>query len=358
MPKYQKRKDGRFQAKVWDGTFENGKKHYKYLFSTKSSRDLELKVIEYEANRLNGYVAADKKTDLYDYIARFIELTKAMQRDSTKRAYSMTLNRLESFKGLTFDNVSYTLIQNIINENKEHPHTCHMIKLLIGQSFKSAEQDKLLARGTTEDILKMLKKPKINDFKKRAITDEEKEKIRNCNLPLADKAFLYILYFTGARRSEVLALTKDDITDYSIRINKTLSLATQNNRFCVKSPKTKRGNRSVPIPHDLKVVLDEYIPTLQGDLLFPYNGGYYTPKGYESMWKRIKKRVGIDFSAHYLRHNYCTMLCYQSIQERNISTKKIAELLGDTEQMILNVYSHIIEEKENVTEAIENALKF
>ena len=40
-------------------------------------------------------------------------------------------------------------------------------------------------------------------------------------------------------------------------------------------------------------------------------------------------------TAHMCRHNYCTRLCYEIPK---ISTKKIAELMGDTEQMVLKVY--------------------
>lgn len=40
----------------------------------------------------------------------------------------------------------------------------------------------------------------------------------------------------------------------------------------------------------------------------------------------------------------------------NLTTKKIAALLGDSEKMVLDVYSHIMEEKEKPMEAIESVL--
>ena len=54
-----------------------------------------------------------------------------------------------------------------------------------------------------------------------------------------------------------------------------------------------------------------------------------------------------------LRHNYCTNLCYQI---PTISIKKIAELLGDHEKMVIEVYNHIILEKEDAEKAVEQAL--
>ncbi len=57
-------------------------------------------------------------------------------------------------------------------------------------------------------------------------------------------------------------------------------------------------------------------------------------------------------TAHIFRHDYCTQLCYQVPR---ISTKMIAKMLGDTEKMVLDVYSHIDEEKEDVIGAINLA---
>ena len=49
MQKYTKQNNGKYVATVWDGTYTpTGKKHRKYLYSTKSSKDLEKKVKAYE----------------------------------------------------------------------------------------------------------------------------------------------------------------------------------------------------------------------------------------------------------------------------------------------------------------------
>lgn len=58
-------------------------------------------------------------------------------------------------------------------------------------------------------------------------------------------------------------------------------------------------------------------------------------------------------TAHVFWHNYCANLCYQM---PNISIKRIAQLLGDTEKMVLEVYNHVLEEKENVREAVADAI--
>lgn len=58
-------------------------------------------------------------------------------------------------------------------------------------------------------------------------------------------------------------------------------------------------------------------------------------------------------TAHIFRHNYCTNLCYHVPE---ISIKKIAQLTEDTEKMVMDVYNHIIEEKEGPAGVINDIL--
>lgn len=80
------------------------------------------------------------------------------------------------------------------------------------------------------------------------------------------------------------------------------------------------------------------------------------------MWNRIIRQMNeaadepiSDLTAHVFRHNYCTNLCYQIPK---ISIKRIAQLLGDTEKMVLDVYNHILLEKEDAGGAVNNAMNF
>lgn len=84
-----------------------------------------------------------------------------------------------------------------------------------------------------------------------------------------------------------------------------------------------------------------------------------TASAYNKMWSNIISKMNVAASgsnkikiitrltAHIFRHNYCANLCYQM---PNISIKRIAQLLGDSEEMVLEVYNHVLEQKENVQE--------
>ena len=81
-----------------------------------------------------------------------------------------------------------------------------------------------------------------------------------------------------------------------------------------------------------------------------------TKSSYRKTWERIIRSLQsasdepiVGLTAHIFRHNYCSMLCYQVPK---ISIKKIAELMGDTKKMVLEVYNHIIKERERPAEIL------
>lgn len=122
----------------------------------------------------------------------------------------------------------------------------------------------------------------------------------------------------------------------------------------------------MPLPGYLVDYLDQYMRTIPGTYLFgKLNGEIMTKSSYDKMWKSITTKINLaaggsedlqvifNLTAHVFRHNYCTNLCYQIPA---ISIKKIAALMGDTEKMVIEVYNHIMEEKENPANVVENAV--
>ena len=131
-------------------------------------------------------------------------------------------------------------------------------------------------------------------------------------------------------------------------------------------PKTENGFRCLPIPDSAALFLKYYLSKLQGTQLFTCrDGSLITHSSYVKMWASIVKKMnhaagGTDvfpvingLTAHIFRHNYCTNLCYQVPA---VSIKKIAQLMGDTEKMVMDVYNHIVEEKENAAALINDIM--
>ena len=146
------------------------------------------------------------------------------------------------------------------------------------------------------------------------------------------------------------------------------ALAFDGNNPYIKGTKSVNGNRIVPIPPFLNEFISEYIKTLPGtNLLYSANNEYMTASTYNKMWSNIVSKMNVAaggsnkikiitrLTAHIFRHNYCANLCYQM---PNISIKRIAQLLGDSEKMVLEVYNHVLKQKENVQEVVKNAINF
>ena len=181
------------------------------------------------------------------------------------------------------------------------------------------------------------------------------------NLADMDKAFLYLIYGCGLRRGEALALTRFDFNLKSKTLNVNKSLAFDGNEPYLKSTKNQ-VERTVPIPSNVFPYLSTYCQELRTSQLFITRGSeYITKSSFRKMWDRIYKSMlaaGADqekLTPHVFRHNYCTNLCYQI---PTVSIKRIAALMGDTEKMVIEVYNHIILEKEDAVSAVEKALNF
>lgn len=120
-------------------------------------------------------------------------------------------------------------------------------------------------------------------------------------------------------------------------------------------------HRTVPIPDAIFPTLSNYIRSLRGTNLFHMNdGSFITKSSLDKMWARIIKKMQavsqepiVDLTPHIFRHNYCATLCYQIPA---VSINKIAELLGDSPKMVIEVYNHTIAAKEKPAETISAAM--
>lgn len=158
-----------------------------------------------------------------------------------------------------------------------------------------------------------------------------------------------MLYFTGMRVGELLALTRADFDPdaRTIRINKSCQRSRKGD--VVTPPKTARGIRSVSIPSFLSELLNCYTDTLppgDGVLLFPFHK-YTLTRILEDSCSRIGlKRIRL----HDLRHSHASLLI-----ELGFTPLLIAERLGHEKvETTMNVYSHLYPGKQQeVAERLE-----
>lgn len=363
--KYKQTAKGYWQTSVWDGTYtDTGKKKYITIRSNKSSKDLENKVIEHNQKLKNRSLV--KKTDqtFYDYALMWLNVYKSNRSYNTKRMYQNIIEKhFVSIKSIRLSDISRVHYQYLINLADGKSRTQQQIHLCFKQVIKSAIADQFLPANILSGIFDNVDKIKYNAGEKRTLQIYEKKAVFTASLSPRDKAFLYILYGCGLRRGEALALTKFDVNLERSILTVQHSIYFDVNNPYIKDTKSVNGLRSVPIPSNIRPALADYMKSVKGEKLFPSSSGsWMTKSGYDRMWARILRRLQdacnepiSGLTAHVFRHNYCSNLCYQI---PTISIKKIAELMGDTEKVVLDVYNHIIQEKEDAASAVENALNF
>lgn len=150
-----------------------------------------------------------------------------------------------------------------------------------------------------------------------------------------------ILFYTGMRSGELLALTPADILPTKrININKNYTKIKGEELFL--EPKTPKSKRCISIPDFLYDDIQAYMAKLyepgSGDRIF-----YFTKSALDKEIKRIAEKIGLPpIRVHDLRHSHASMLI-----EMGFSPLEIADRLGhESVKTTLDTYSHLYPDKD------------
>ena len=354
---------------VYDGTLtDKGAKHRKRISSKKSSYDLEKKVNAFKQSLQEGHEELRVSNITFgEYAQQWLETSKASKELNTRRMYEIVLKScFNPINDVPLHKITHSHFQICINNKMEHPRTCQQLSLTFKQIIKHAIRDRYLPREASENILSDISLPKYQKPVKRTLSELEKEAIQKADLDDRKRAFVSLLLYCGLRKSEALALTASDF-DFK---EKTVSITKAWADGTIKPyPKSDNGVRVVPLPDVSIPKIRPFVESEKGYIFHGKDKDIMTGNAYRRMWESIltacnvalgykphsklegKEKPITSLTAHVFRHNYCTELCYQI---PTISTKMIARLLGDDERMVIEVYSHLVEEKENTADAVNN----
>lgn len=161
-----------------------------------------------------------------------------------------------------------------------------------------------------------------------------------------DKPLSYIcfevLYWTGMREGELLALSLADIDfdNKTISINRTYQRIEGKDVFT--SPKTRKSKRKIPIPDFLCQELSDYIQSrymLDADeRLFPVTKSYLSHEMIRGCKNTGVKKIRI----HDIRHSHASLLINQGCDALMLADRLGHEKVSTT----LNTYSHLFPHKQ------------
>ena len=151
-----------------------------------------------------------------------------------------------------------------------------------------------------------------------------------------------VLFWSGCREGEMLALQPKDLTDTDeLKIYKTYRRKNGQDILGPTKNSKKGGNRNVPIPHWLAEEFRSYCSRLYG--LTPDERVFYMTC--TSLNKELTRCTRItslpDIRVHDLRHSHAS-LCI----ELGYSALLVAKRLGDTVPVVMKTYAHLYPNKQ------------
>lgn len=275
------------------------------------------------AKKLERVQDSHKRMDFREAAGRYIESKRNVLSPSTIRGYDIIIKQIsESFLEKSVYDITSLDVQKEINKfSKGHsPKSVRnfhgFISAILGMFCPNLKLNTTLPQKvknepyipSDEDIKRILEYAKGTEYE----------------IPI-------VLACYGMRRSEICALTPDDIEGDIVTINKAL-VQDENKNWIIKTTKTTTSTRQIIIPTQIadKIRKQGYVYKR-----FPGKISAYLSKA--------EKDLGIEhFSIHKLRHYFASKMSALNVPEADIM-----KMGGwETDHVMKSVYRHSMMEKE------------
>jgi integrase len=249
---------------------------------------------------------------------KYCESKESVLSPKTLREYlGMNKSLPEWFRMLEICNINQLAINRLVNSlasQKQAPKTIKNTHGFISAVLKTFRPDMVINTTLPQKRKEEPYIPSTEDIKKMLARLEGTE----YEIP-------FILACYGMRRSEICALTVDDIEGNVVHINKAL-VQDSNNEWVLKITKTTKSTRDIVIPSEVadKIRSKGYV----------YIGH---PNNISKVYGRMEKELGIPhFSPHKLRHYFASKMSAMGVPETDILA------LGgwETDNIMKSVYRH------------------
>ncbi|MCI1136558.1 site-specific integrase [Enterococcus gallinarum] len=307
----------------------------------KNKKDAELWTLEMELEKGRGKNIAERSTLFPDFYRNWVETVKKNDvREATYTNYMRTLTVVDSlFQGIQLKHLDDIVMQKKLDQyaGTHSKKTTHELVLKIRGSLKYA-----YARGLITNDFGHLLKARGQEQPKRniALSITNFKKLRQYCLSHQDEEFNILVLLaleTGARRGELLGLTKDDLFEYGINIRRSISPTDNDTQL-----KTKHSKRDISINKDVYVAL-QTLAEKKATYLFDWNGFNQS-----AQLQRLLKKLDIPKTTfHGLRDTHASFLF-----SKEISIDYISRRLGHNSILTTqNYYLELMPEKKHQQDA-------
>lgn len=360
MAKYVKRSDGRYQARIYLGVDEEGKKKFKYIYAS-SPKELAKAESDLRSKHSKGI----DLMSVDDSFSQWLERLKAVKESELSESeFATFVSRAGYFAKVLgyvpLKEINQQNLQPIVNAIfKSNPSTGKPSARRTVERYISAAsavfEYAIENRATDFNPCKYVKIPKqAQTSERRALTPQERKWIDDT--PHRAQTAAMLLMYSGLRRGEATALLWSDIDfeEKTITVNKSYDFKSRE----LKLPKTASGIRVVSVPDKLI----NYLKTVERKSIYVLTTAQnkmMSNAAWKTLWEsymltlndkyglQTEKRkkhdprgqlIVIDtFTPHCLRHTFCTIM-----YEAGIDVLTAKEQMGHSDvKTTLAIYTHL-----------------
>ena len=367
MTKKRKDKSGRV-LKTGENQRKNGTYDYRYTDHTGKVRcvyaktlvELREKEARIQRNIMDGIKYADSNITVKELVAKYMNLKRSLSTNS-QRAYSTIINKINqsAFGNFAIQRVKISDAKSFyiqLHDQGLKRNTISIYHCVLRPAFEMAVDDDLIRKNPFKfqlvDILP-------SDAEVRTALTKEQQQFYLQKVAEFQSGSYYndvvLLLETGLRISELYGLTMRDIDLENRKIYITHQLCrTADKVYFVTTPKTKSGERTIPMSETAYITLCNVIqkrarPKIEmmvdgysGFLFLDIEGKPKVAMHIQNYLRRVQKFIESTnplfpkVTPHVLRHTFCT-----NMQQRGIDIKSLQYLMGHSSASVtLDVYSH------------------
>lgn len=334
MPAYKDEKTNTWYCKFYHSTWDGKRKQTtKRGFTTKKAAQ------QWECEQ-KAASNADMSVTLETFVNMYFEDKKGelKERSVRNKKYMIDSHVIPYFGKKKMNEITPSEIiqwQNMMREKGFAPTYLRMLQNQLTALFTHASTIYSLTNNPCKKVKKM-GTPNAKEL--NFWTKEEYDKFI-ATIDTKDRYYVLfeILFWTGCRVGEALALTKNDINFATNQIYIKKTYHRMGKQDIITTPKTEQSVRTIDIPEFLKEEIAGYVSSLyeypDNERLFPMVAEAVQHK----MKRHIAKAEVKPIRVHDLRHSHVTYLINQGVAPLIIKQR-----VGHKDiQTTLNIYGHL-----------------